>query len=161
MAAGARITLKGKASALTTTDLSARELAVRTDAGEESLEFENNGATAVLRLHPERSKSVSIETPADGDRIALFMNPRAVTVTGVSFASVAGTSVLFNVEYAATLASGTVIHTDTCATSTPEWDVTPSGTATVPTNQIVMLEITTVTASVTQLHVTVHYTIDA
>jgi hypothetical protein len=104
-----------------------------------------------------KSKSITIEDPADGDRLALWMNESALTVLGVSFASLAGTSVLFNLEYAATIASGTVIHADTCASSTPEWDVTPSGTADVPTNQIILVEITTVTASVTDFVVTVHY----
>jgi len=161
MAAGTQIQLKGKGSALTTSDLAARELGIRTDAGEESLEFENNGATAVLRLHSKRSKSVTMEDPVDGDRIALMMNSRPITVTGVSHASLAGTSVLYNLEYAASIASGTVIHTDTCASSTPEWDVAPSGTATVPTDQIVLLEITTVTGSVTDFQLTFEYTIDA
>jgi hypothetical protein len=100
------------------------------------------------------SKGVTIETPAGGDRIAIYMNERAVTITGVSFASVNGTSVLFNIEYAATIVSGTVIHTDTCASTTPEWDVTPSGTTAIPTDQIICVEITTVTGSVTQLHIT-------
>jgi hypothetical protein len=103
------------------------------------------------------SKSVTIEDPADGDRITMFMNERAITVLGVSFASAGGTSVLFNVEYGTTIASGTVVHTDTCATSTPEWDVTPSGDATIATDQIIMVEITTVTATVTDFHVTVYY----
>jgi hypothetical protein len=103
------------------------------------------------------SKSITVEDPADGDRLAIFMNERAVTVLGVSFASLAGTSVLFNLEFATTIASGTVIHTDTCASSTPEWDVTPSGDATIPTDQIVLLEITTVTGSVTDFHVTIYY----
>lgn len=103
------------------------------------------------------SKSVTIEDPADGDRIAMFMNERAITVLGVSFASAGGTSVLFNVEYGTTIASGTVVHTDTCATSTPEWDVTPSGDSTIPTDQIVMIEITTVTLAVTDFQVTIYY----
>jgi hypothetical protein len=106
------------------------------------------------------SKAITVETPANGDRIAMFMNERAITVLGVSFASVGGTSVLFNIEFAASIASGTVVHTDTCATSTPEWDVTPSGDATIPTDQITLLEITTVTGGVTQLTVTIYYTED-
>ena len=106
------------------------------------------------------SKSITVETPEDGDRIAMFMNERAITVLGVSFASAGGTSVLFNLEFATTIASGTVIHTDTCATSTPEWDVTPSGDATIPTDQIIALEITTVTATVDQMQVTLYYTED-
>jgi hypothetical protein len=101
--------------------------------------------------------SVTIEDPADGDRIAIGMNERAITVLGVSHASAAGTSVLYNVEFGTTIASGTVVHTDTCATSTPEWDVTPSGDATIPTDQITMIEITTVTGVVTDFHVTVYY----
>jgi hypothetical protein len=111
------------------------------------------GETNKLR----HSKSVTIEDPADGDRIVMFMNERAITVLGISFASAGGTSVLFNVEFAATIASGTVVHTDTCATVTPEWDVTPSGDATIPTDQIVCIEITTVTGSVDDFHVTIYY----
>jgi hypothetical protein len=103
------------------------------------------------------SKSVMLEDPADSDRIALYSNERAITILGVSFASEGGTSVLFNLEYGTSIASGTVIHTDTCATSTPEWDVTPSGDATVPTDQIICLEITTVTGTVNQLHITFYY----
>lgn len=117
----------------------------------------NAGATAPEWTVDTKSKSILVKTPADGERHALWMNEAAITVLGVSFASLAGTSVLFNLEYAATIASGTVIHTDTCASSTPEWDVSPSGTAAVPTDQIVMAEITTVTGAVTDLLVTVHY----
>lgn len=117
----------------------------------------NSGATAPEWALDTKSKSIIIEDPADGDRLAMWMNEAAITVLGVSFASLAGTSVLFNLEYAATIASGTVIHTDTCASSTPEWDVAPSGTAAVPTDQIVLVEITTVTGGVTDFVVTVHY----
>ncbi len=117
----------------------------------------NAGATAPEWAIDTKSKAFTIETPADGDRMALWMPEAAITILGVSFASAAGTSVLFNIEFATTIASGTVVHTDTCATSTPEWDVTPSGTADVPTDRIVLLEITTVTDAVTQLHVTIHY----
>jgi len=106
------------------------------------------------------SKSFSFEIPEDGERFPIYMNERAITILGVSFSSEGGTSVLFNLEFGTTIASGTVIHTDTCATSTPEWDVTPSGDSTVPTDQIIMLEITTVTATVNVMHVTFYYTED-
>lgn len=106
---------------------------------------------------PTKSKSITVEDPADGDRLAMWLNESAITVLGVSMASLAGTSVLYNLEYATTIASGTVIHTDTVASSTPEWDVTPSGTAAVPTDQIILLEITTVTSTVSDLVVTIHY----
>lgn len=161
MPAQTTLQIKGKASAFTTSDLAARELGIRTDAGEESIEFENSGATAVLRLPAKRTKGVTIEDPANGDRIVMMMNSRPITVTGVSFASAAGTSVVISLEFATTIASGTVIHSDTCATSTPEWDVTPSGDSTVPTDQIIALEVGTVTGSVTDLHVTFEYTVDA
>lgn len=117
----------------------------------------NSGATAPEWATRTQEKAITIETPADGDRLVLWMNEAAITVLGVSFSSAAGTSVLFNIEHAVTIASGTVIHTDTCATSTPEWSVTPSGASAVATNQIIMAEITTVTGVVTQLHITVHY----
>ena len=117
----------------------------------------NSGATANEYVTRRESKAFTIETPVNGDRHALWMNEGAITILGVSFSSEAGTSVLFNIEFQTTIASGTVVHTDTCATSTPEWDVTPSGTTAVPTDRILLAEITTVTGSVTQLHVTVHY----
>jgi hypothetical protein len=117
----------------------------------------NSGATAPEWATETKSKSITIPDPADGDIWAMYMNEAAKEILGVSFASVGGTSVLFSLDYAATIASGTVIHTDTCATSTPEWDVTPSGTTSVPTDQIIVAEITTVTDAVTQLHITFHY----
>lgn len=103
------------------------------------------------------ARGISIEDPASGDRIPIYMNERAITVLGVSFASEGGTSVVISVEQATTIASGTVIHSDTCNTSTPEWDVTPSGTAAVPTDRIICLEIGTVTGTVNVLHVTIYY----
>ena len=103
------------------------------------------------------SKSVTIEDPVSGDRIPLHMNERAITVTGVSFASTGGTSVVVSLEFATTIASGTVIHSDTCATSTPEWNVSPSGTAAVTTNRIIMLEIGTVTGAVDAVTLTFYY----
>jgi len=103
------------------------------------------------------SKSITVEDPANGDRIPMFMNERAITVLGVSFCSEGGTSVVISVEYNTSIASGTVIHADTCATATPEWDVSPSGDSTVPTDQIICLEIGVVTGSVDQIHVTVEY----
>ena len=106
------------------------------------------------------SKSITLNDSSGlsaGTRIAMFMNERAITVLGVSFASLGGTSIVLSVEYNTSIASGTVVHTDTCATATPEWDVTPSGDATIPTDQIICLELGTVTGTVTQLQVTVYY----
>lgn len=117
----------------------------------------NSGATVPEWALDHKSKTVSIETPTNGDRVPLWMNEAAVEILGVSFASTGGTSVVISVEYAATIASGTVIHGDTCATATPEWDVTPSGTSSIPTDQIILLEIGTVTGVVDLLTVTLHY----
>ena len=118
-----------------------------------------DGSTAwtSLSYFDKATKTVTLENPATNDRIALWHNLTSIDVTGVSFASVGGTSVGISVEFGTAIASGTVIHSDTCASSTPEYDVTPSGTTTIPANRIVILEIGTVTGSVTQLSVTLHF----
>ncbi len=89
-----------------------------------------------------QSKSITIPDPVDGDQIPMFQNDAAITILGVSFASIGGTSIPFNLEYAATISpTGTVIHSDVCSTSTPEWGVSPTGTVNVPIDQIIQLDI--------------------
>jgi hypothetical protein len=122
----------------------------------------SDGSDPVWAIH-RRSKSVHVENPANGDRIVMWMNEESITIDGVSFVSLAGTDVDFDIEHNTTFAAGgTVIHTDTATSASgPEWDVTPSGDQTVPTDSLVMLDIVDVAGSVTDFHVTVHYHTDA
>jgi len=119
----------------------------------------NSGATAPEWVVDTKSKSITIETPADGDLITMWLNEAAITVLGVSLAAIGGTSAVIDVLYNTSIAvaGSTVIHNDTVASATPEWDVTPSGTAAVPTDRIIMVDVGTLVGSPTQLVVTVHY----
>ena len=97
-----------------------------------------------------------LETPQVGDRLAIGINDPAVTATHINFASVGGTDITFDIEFHTDIASGgTVIHTDTCTSGSPEYGVTPSGTAAITANRIIMIDVTAVNGSVTQLVVSV------
>jgi len=143
----------------TTVD-AAGEVTVDTTSG--TVNFHDGTAERVLS--PILTKSITVEDPANGDLLVMWLNNVAGTVTGISFASLAGTSVLFSILYHATLiqtAGAVTIHTDTCTSGTTEWNVSPSGTAAFAATGIIMLSVTTVTGSVTDFTATVHYRNDA
>jgi hypothetical protein len=120
----------------------------------------NSGATAPEWSVDTKSKAFTIETPVENNQKYLWQNEAAVEILGVSHASAGSTSVVFTISYNTSIASGgTTIHTDTCETATPLWDVAPSGTTSVPTNQIIQIGIGTVTdvGDVTDLGITIHY----
>ena len=118
----------------------------------------NSGAAAPEWSVDTKSKAFTIENPAAVDQKYLWQNEAAVEILGVSHASAGGTDIDYAIEYNTSIASGgTTIHSDNCATASPEYDVTPSGTTSVPTNQIIQINVGTPNGAVADLGITIHY----
>lgn len=137
---------------------SATDVLSKLGAGTAFQHLRMNSAGTIMEWAVEtKSKSITIEDPVSSEIIPMWLNEAAITVLGVSFDCTGGTSVGFSLEQQTSIASGTVIHADTASADSAEWDVTPSGTAAVPTNRVILLELGTVTGGVTELIITVHY----
>jgi hypothetical protein len=120
-----------------------------------------SSSEVITDLGIEHVKSITIEDPADADIIPFFITNKAITITETQVAIVGGTSVVWTLYQAATAgATTTSIETGTASSSTPASDTSMSGDATVPADQVLNVDIGTVTGSVTDFILTVHYTED-
>ena len=109
----------------------------------------------------ENSETILIENPDDSYLRPAFITNKAITITEIQTAIVGGTSVVWSLYQAATAGSTTtLIETGTCSSSTPASDISMSGDSTVPENQVINLDIGTVTGSVTDFILTFWYTED-
>ncbi len=108
----------------------------------------------------EKSKSITIDTPVDGDLFAIWITNKDITVTEIQGICEGGTSVVIDLEFAATvITGGTQIETIT-PTTTLTSDVSMGGDATVPADNVILVDIGTVTGSVNSVTLTVNYTED-
>ncbi|MEE9534577.1 MAG: hypothetical protein V3W06_09160 [Acidimicrobiia bacterium] len=120
----------------------------------------NSGATIPEWATEEKSKSITIEDPVDGDIFAMWITNKAITVTELQGICEGGTSVVIDLEFATTvITGGTQIETITPTTAITS-DTAPSGDATVPADQVILVDIGTVTGSVNSVTLTVNYTED-
>ncbi len=166
MPAGVTIQVKGKGGAFTTSDLAARELGLRTDAGEEALALENSGATAVLRLHTKRSKTIVVEDPTNSEDISMFFTAQAITITEMRAVLVgsATPSVTWTIRHGTdrNAAGAEVVTGGTVTTSTTTGsDVTAFNDATIVADSFVWLETTAQSGTVDEISITIVYTTDA
>jgi len=116
----------------------------------------NSGATAPEWYTLEHSKSITIEDPAENDLFAMWITNKAITVTEIQAICEGGTSVVCNIENAATVtAAGTLIDQITPTTAiTSETTIT---SANVAADQVISINLGTVTGSVNSVTVTVNY----
>jgi hypothetical protein len=132
------------------------------DSTSKTLNFYDGSSERVL--DPDRSKSVTIETPTDADAITVFRCNAAITVTKMVAVIVGGTSAVFTVRHSTDRsATGNEVVTGgtTCSSTTTGTVVTSFNDATIPTDSFVWVDMGTITGTVTQFHVTVFYNRDA
>ena len=111
-------------------------------------------------LNAEHTKSITIEDPVNADLFGMWVTNKAITVREIQAICEGGTSVVCNLEFATTVtAAGTLIETITPTTSLTS-DTAMSGTAAVPADNVVSINLGTVTGSVNSVTLTVHYTVD-
>jgi hypothetical protein len=112
------------------------------------------------RLHA----SATVIDPANGDSLTFLVPSQAITIIGVSAHRQDGTSVLFNVKHGTnpSAPANSLWASDETVTANTSIDQTFAAfnDATVPANSAVKLEITTVTGTVSEFHVTIEYTVD-
>ena len=111
-----------------------------------------------------KSYSITIENPSDSDDITIAYTDVAITVTAIEAVITAGTSVTFWIMHnpdrtAAGLEVDDTIFTCNSLTTGNGWS---SGfeDATIPAASFIWIEAGTVTGVVTELHITIFYTVD-
>lgn len=102
-----------------------------------------------------------IEDPTDADAFLLFKPETAITITDINCISVAGTSVVIDIQECDANGGtcGTVDATITCGTTSSADDGTLTNGA-IDANDWIKWDIGNVTGSVTELSVNVWYTVD-
>jgi hypothetical protein len=116
----------------------------------------NSGATAPEWYTLEHHPSITIEDPVENDLFGMWITNKAITVTEIQAICEGGTSVVCNIEHAATVtAAGTLIDQITPTTSiVSETTITSPNVA---ANQVISINLGTVTGSVNSVTVTVYY----
>lgn len=124
------------------------------------------GQAVNIDLARTRSKSVTVENPTDSEDISLFFTNRAITLTEILVVLIGNTSpsVTWTIKSDTDRSAvgteaiiGGVVTTSTTIGS----DVISFDDSSVPTDSYVWLETTAQGGTVTQLHLTVFYTIDS
>ena len=115
-------------------------------------------------INPERSKSITVESPTASEDISIFFTNRAITVTEMR-AVVRGTtpSVTWTIRHGTdrSAAGAEVVTSGTTTTSqTTGSDVTTFNDATIVADSFVWLETTAATGTNDELHITIFYTTD-
>jgi hypothetical protein len=118
---------------------------------------------AVNFLQAEQSKSISILAPELGDNITLFFTRVAITIQFVK-AIIQGSgspSVEVSAYHAGSRISGTTIVDGQTVSSVTIGDTLATTSVNIPANSWVWLEIDALNPTVTELHLTLFYRIDA
>lgn len=110
----------------------------------------------------EHVMSITVEDPADADSIAFHFNFRAVTIQETQTVIVGGTSVVWNIHHGTNrgTAATKVITSAPTESSTSGTNRTSFDDATIPADSWWLLDIGTVTGSVTEFTLVVKYTYD-
>ena len=123
-----------------------------------------DGTWAVPGAVPTSHSGATVIDPADGDSLTFFVPSAAITITGVSAHRQGGTSVIFNIEHGTNpSAPGTSLwsaNETVTADTTLDQTFAAFNDATVLADNIIKLEIVTVTGAVTEFHATIEYTVD-
>lgn len=112
-----------------------------------------------------QSKSIAVESPTATEDISIFFTPVAITVTEMRAVLIgsATPSVTWTIRHSTdrSATGNEVVTSGTTTTSTTTGsDVTSFNDATIPADSFVWLETTAKSGTVTQLHVTIVYTVD-
>ncbi len=115
----------------------------------------------VIQALTAQSKGVTILDPVGGDSISIWVPKNAVTITGVSAHRQDGTSFAFNIKHGSNPGSPATALWDSNETVTATTSIDQTfadfDNADVTADHIVKLEITAVTGSVSELHVTIEF----
>jgi len=113
----------------------------------------------------ERSKSITVEDPTNAEDIGLFFANKAITITEIRAVLVgsATPSVTWTIRHGTdrSAAGAEVVTGGTTTTSTTTGDdVTTFNDATIVADSFVWLETTAQSGTVTEIHITIFYTVD-
>lgn len=118
----------------------------------------------VYALLRKKQKGVTILDPVGGDSITLWVPRHDITITDVSAHRQGGTNVTFNIEHGTNPSNpGTSLWSSNqvvTANTALDQSFDAYNDATIPADSLLKLEITAVTGSVSEFHVTIEYTID-
>lgn len=110
------------------------------------------------------TKSLTLETPAANDKIALWRTPVAITITSTVGVIVAGTNVVYQVrhgtDYSATGADTWTANKTVTSTTTGDVASSTASDVTVAANEYVWLFVVSISGVPTQFHLDVNYSID-
>lgn len=108
--------------------------------------------------------SATVIDPENGDSLTFLVPRVAITITGVSAHRQDGTSVVFNIKHGTnpSAPANSLWSSDETVTANTTIDQTFAAynDATVPADNAIKLEITTVNGAVSEFHVTIEYTVD-
>ena len=109
-------------------------------------------------------KGITLIEPVNGDSISIWVPPSPIIITAISAHRQGGTSIIFNIEHGTDPSNpGTSLWSgNQTVTANTSIDQTfdAFNDATVLADNIIKLEIITVTGSVTEFHVTIEYKVD-
>jgi hypothetical protein len=101
-------------------------------------------------------RSITVASPIAGDSFTLFFTTVAMPLAQLRSLALGTTpSVTFSVKYGSSRASGTEVVTSgiTCTNSTTGLSTTTFTNGTIPANSFVWVDVTAVSGSVSELHV--------
>lgn len=111
-----------------------------------------------------QSKSISLSSPILGDDITLFITSGAITILSVVGVLIGAStpSVTYSIRHDTQRdAVGTLIVNASALTSTTTVVSATLADTTIPASSVVWLEVGAVSGTVTELHLTIFYRIDA
>ncbi len=114
----------------------------------------------------KQSKSITIENPTNAEDISIFFTEKAITITEIRAVLIGSStpSVTWTIRHHATDRNNAGIEVVTSGTTTTSTtggdDVTAFNDATIPADSFVWLETTAKSGTVTELHITIIYTVD-